>query len=201
MTHIYFIRHAKPNFNNHDDFSRELSEKGLSDRKLVTAFLADKSIDLVFSSPYKRAVDTVLDFADSYNYEVNIIEDFRERKVDNCWIEDFNSFCQKQWEDFDYKLTDGETLRECQQRNVAALHQILCRHQNQNIVIGSHGTALSTIINYYQPTFSFAEFNRIRALMPWVVHFVFDGAVCVKIESHNLFENEKEVLFEKSNIL
>ena len=26
MTHIYFVRHAQPNYDNHDDFSRELSE-------------------------------------------------------------------------------------------------------------------------------------------------------------------------------
>lgn len=197
MTHIYFIRHAKPNFNNHDDFSRELSEKGLTDRKLVTAFLADKSIDMLFSSPYKRAVDTIQDFADSYNYEITTVNDFRERKVDSEWIEDFNSFCKQQWEDFDYKLTDGETLRECQQRNIVALNQILCQHRDKNIAIGSHGTALSTIINYYQPFFSFSDFDRIRGLMPWVVHFEFDGEVCVKIESYNLFKKERETIFTK----
>lgn len=37
MTHIYFVRHAQLNYDNHDDFSRELSEKGLEDRKLATA--------------------------------------------------------------------------------------------------------------------------------------------------------------------
>ena len=29
MTHIYFIRHAEPNYKNHDDLNRELTEKGL----------------------------------------------------------------------------------------------------------------------------------------------------------------------------
>ena len=63
MTNIYFVRHAEPNYNNHDDLTRELSPKGMTDRELVTAFLADKQVDIVLSSPYKRAVDTVTHFA------------------------------------------------------------------------------------------------------------------------------------------
>ena len=70
MTHIYFVRHAQPNYDNHDDFSRELSEKGLEDRKLATAFLEDKNIDVVLSSPYLRSVDTVKHFSDKYGFEI-----------------------------------------------------------------------------------------------------------------------------------
>lgn len=190
MTHVYFVRHAQPNYNNHDDYARELTEKGLADSKLVTAFLAEKSIDPVFSSPYIRAVDTIRDFTDTYHHEITIIDDFRERKVDSCWIEDFQDFSKRQWENFDYKLTDGETLRECQRRNIAALNDILRQHKDKNIVIGSHGTALSTIINYYQPSFSFADFEKIKGLMPWVVHFTFDGEACKNIVSYNLFEEK-----------
>ena len=182
MTHIYFVRHAEPNYSNHDDFSRELSEKGRADRKLVTAFLADKSIDVVLSSPFKRAVDTVKDFADTYGYEVITVADFRERRVDSYWIADFNAFARKQWEDFDYKLTDGECLREVQQRNIAALQQVLKQYDNQNVVVGSHGTALSTIINYYQPGFDYICFEKIRKIMPWIVCFTFEREKCIGIE-------------------
>ncbi len=198
MTHIYFIRHAEPNYNNHNDLTRELTEKGMADRKLVTSFLADKSIDVVLSSPYTRSVDTVKDFADTYGFEITTMEDFRERKIDSCWIEDFNGFAKKQWADFHYKLSDGESLGEVQQRNISALIQVLQKYENRNIVIGSHGTALSTIIHYYQPTFLYPQFEQIRGLMPWVVHFTFDGKTCKMIEHINLFENISEVLFEAS---
>ena len=73
MTHVYFVRHVQPNYDNHDDFSRELSEKGLEDRKLATAFLEDKNIDVVLSSPYLRSVDTVKHFADKYGFEIKTI--------------------------------------------------------------------------------------------------------------------------------
>ena len=100
MTTVYFVRHAEPNYDNHDDLLRELSPKGLQDRKRVTEFLAEKQIDIVLSSPYRRAVDTIQDFADRYGFEVQIVDDFRERKVDDTWIEDFTAFSKKQWEDF-----------------------------------------------------------------------------------------------------
>lgn len=79
MTTVYFIRHAEPNYNNHHDETRELTEKGLRDRKLVTDFLRDKRIDVVLSSPYKRSVDTVKDFADKFDHQIEIISDFREK--------------------------------------------------------------------------------------------------------------------------
>ena len=188
MTIVYFVRHAEPNYNNHDDLSRELSDKGLIDRKLVTEFLVDKEIDVVMSSPYKRAVDTVKEFADKAGMDVAIVEDFIERKIDSCWIKDFNSFCKQQWEDFDYKLIDGECLAEVQKRNINALEQILRDYREKTIVVGSHGTALSTIINYYDKTFDYTEYEKIKGLMPWVVKLSFEDMECIDIQQYNLFE-------------
>ena len=58
---------------------------------------------------------------------------------------DFWPFIRHLWNDYDYTLSDGECLREVQERNIAALNDVLSRYQNMNIVIGTHGTALSTI--------------------------------------------------------
>ena len=195
ITVVYFVRHAEPNYENHDDMTRELSAKGLKDRKLVTKFLMDKNIQIVLSSPYKRAVDTVREFAEKKEMNIDIIDGFRERKVDSLWIEDFNSFCKKQWEDFEYKLSDGECLKEVQDRNILALKNIVEKFKGKNIVVGSHGTALSTIINYYDKKFGYSDFNEIRQLMPWVVKFVFDEETCVDIQKYNLFGCQRDVPF------
>ena len=187
MTNIYFIRHAEPNYNNHDDLTRELSPKGMIDRELVTGFLADKQVDIVFSSPYKRAVDTVAQFPSLRNLPFSTIYDFRERKVDSCWIDDFDAFTRKQWADFDYKLTDGETLAEVQIRNIAALQEVVEQHKGKTVVVGSHGTALSTTINYFVPLFGIEEFIRIKSIMPWIVRMSFSDNDCVQIEEFDLF--------------
>lgn len=188
MTVVYFVRHAESNYNNEDDITRELTTKGLNDRKLVTNFLNDKNIDIVLSSPYKRAIDTIKDFANAKGLKIRIIEDFRERRITNEWIEDFNGFSKKQWEDFEYKFLDGESLSEVQNRNITALKEVLEEYSGKNIVVGSHGTALSTIINYFDSSFGYKHFEEIRTLMPWIVKFTFDGDRYLKIEKYNLFE-------------
>lgn len=185
MTKIYFVRHAQPNYENHNDILRELSLKGLEDRKKVTDFLSDKSVDLVLSSPFKRAIDTVGDFAQKFGFEIETIEDFRERKIDSAWIEDFEAFSKKQWEDFNYKLSDGECLKEVQDRNISALNLVLKKYPDKTIVIGSHGTTLSTIINNFNKSFCYEDFKRIKNIMPWIVEFNFDeNGTCTKIQEH-----------------
>ena len=187
MTNIYFVRHAEPNYNNHDDLTRELSPKGMKDRELVTEFLADKQVDIVLSSPYKRAVDTVADVASLCDLPITIIDDFRERRVDSVWIDDFDAFTHNQWADFNYKLTDGETLSEVQKRNIIALQEVIEHHNGKTVVIGSHGTALSTIINHFVPQFGIEEFTRIKSIMPWIVRMSFSDNDCVQIEEFDLF--------------
>lgn len=194
MTKVFFVRHAEVNYENHDDMSRELSEKGLRDRKLVTSFLMDKNIHTVLSSPYKRAVDTVRDFAESKGMDITVVESFKERKVAQVWIEDFDAYCKRQWEDFTYKLAGGECLKEVQDRNIAALQTVLSKYSGKNIVIGSHGFALSTILHYYDATFGYSDYATIRPLMPWIAEFIFEEHVCVAIRKHNVLESQAEKL-------
>ncbi|MCM1543326.1 MAG: histidine phosphatase family protein [Blautia sp.] len=181
MTTVYFVRHAESDYANHNELSRELTEKGLEDSRLVTNFLSDRKIDMVFSSPYKRALDTIRNFADLAGLEIHIENDFRERKAGSGWMEDYTSFCRAQWMDFHYKLPDGESLQEVQTRNITALNRLLDEYGNRTIVIGTHGTALSTIINFYDRQFGWSDFEKIRGLMPWVVKITFDRDVCVEI--------------------
>lgn len=174
MTTVFFVRHAKPNYNNHNNSLRELTSEGIKDRKLVTKFLINKNIDVILSSPYKRSIDTVKEFADLLGIDIELIDNFRERKISDNWIKNFTSFSKKQWNDFSYKLDGGESLEEVQKRNIASLNKVLDKYKGKNIVIGTHGTSLSTIINYYDSSFGFEEFNKIRKKMPWIVEMVFD---------------------------
>ena len=181
MTTVYFIRHAEPNYENHDDLSRELSPKGLqSSKELVNSF-AGIQIDAFYSSPYLRAVDTIKPLADSRGRSIHLIPDFRERKITDHWIEDFTGFTEKQWADFHYHLPGGESLSMVQERNIRALEDLLQAHPNQTILIGTHGTALSTIINYYKPNFQLADFHRIKGVFPWIVEGEFQGTSCLSM--------------------
>lgn len=173
-TDVYFVRHAQPDLSIKDDYLRPLSEKGILDTKKVTYALIDKNITLIYSSPYKRAINTVKDFAENTELEIKINNDFRERKIGK-WVEDFEAFSQKQWEDFDFKLTQGESLREVQERNISALIEVVKNSLGKSVAIATHGTALSTIINYFNPDFGHDDFWNIVERMPYILHSRFDG--------------------------
>jgi L-ribulokinase len=91
-------------------------------------------------------------------------------------------FFKAQWEDFDYKLANGESLREVQQRNISALTSILEKHRGKSIVVGTHGTALSTIINYFRPDFGHDAFISIIDKMPYIIGMRFDGLNFINME-------------------
>ena len=181
MTTIYFVRHAEPNYDNHDDLTRELTTKGLEDAKKVTGFLKDKGIQVAYSSPYKRAIDTIQDFTKAAGLKIHLEPDFRERAVGD-WVENFKEYSMHQWSDFEYKLHGGECLREVQERNIHALQGVLKDNAGKTLVIGTHGTALSTIINYYHPEFGYEDFLRIKDVMPWIVQITFEEGICKSIK-------------------
>lgn len=186
MTQIYYVRHAEPNYSNHDDVNRELTPKGRADCQRVKAFLMDKGIEAIFSSPYRRAVDTILPFAEAVRLPIQHVYDLRERKVDTVWIDDFTAFSRRQWADFDFHLDGGECLREVQVRNIAALNRILLNYSGKRIVIGGHGTAVSAILNHFDPSFGYGQFESIRSVMPWIVRMDFDGTHFIRWESCTL---------------
>ena len=188
MTQLYFVRHAQPNYRNHDDAGRELSPKGLIDRELVTAFLLDKGVTAVLSSPYRRAVETVRHFADTVRLPVIHMSEFREREVAAEWIDDFDGFCRQQWANFDFRLPGGECLREVQERNISGVNRVLRDYAGQRVVIGGHGTSIAAVLNHYTPSFGYEGFESIRRQMPWIVRLDFEGYEFFGMESFRLME-------------
>lgn len=56
------------------------------------------------------------------------------------------------------------------------------------VVVGTHGTALSTMINFYDQQFGYANFEKIKGSMPWIVKFTFENETCVEIRPCSVFE-------------
>lgn len=192
MTNIYFVRHADSDKNIHDDYLRPLTPKGRADCALVTEFFAqDKKIDAVLSSPYIRAIDTVKPFAQSHDLNVEVIQDFRELERGSGPLlpqRDFVSVIERLWSDFSHTMPGGESLFEVTARNIAALNQVLARHKNKNIVIGTHGLALAVIIHHYDSTYGFKDFMAMVDIMPYIVKITFEDGSYINTEKINLFD-------------
>lgn len=81
-----------------------------------------------------------------------------------------------------------ESLREVEKRNVDALFELINRYEGKNLVIGSHGTALCTVIHYFDSRFGYEDFCRVKNLFPWIVKFTFAGDKAAGMEFVDVFE-------------
>jgi len=181
-TTVYFIRHAKPDISIKDDKIRPLSLEGIEKSKELVKLFKEIKIDSIYSSSFKRAIQTIEPIAKDKNIKIEIIDDFRERKMSNEWVENYEEYSKKQWDDFSYKLKDGESLNEVQKRNIKELEKILLENNGKTIIIGTHGTALSTIINYYDETFLYNNFLEMVNITPYIMKMEFNNDKYIKRE-------------------
>ena len=188
MTKIYFVRHAQPEHAWEDDRTRPLTEEGKSDSAIVLDFLNDKKIDVFYSSPYMRSVDTIADAATLFGKE--IITDERLREREKGADGNNHGMFQKRWADHDYHEEGGESIAMVQKRNMEALNGILSDNQDKEIVVGTHGTALSTILNFYDSNFGCDDFLRIIDWMPYIIELDFEGGKLVGKYEHCYVEKE-----------
>ena len=108
--------------------------------------------------------------------EIKTDERFRERKAGV----NAAKLREERWADFNFVEEEGECLASVQERNIEALKEVLKNYEGKTVVIGTHGTALSTILNYYDKSFGAKEFFRIVNWMPYIVELTFDGEDCIE---------------------
>ncbi len=171
---VYFIRHAESDFSVKDDVSRPLTESGKTAAARLVDYFADTPLDAIYSSPYLRTLSTIEPLAKTRGMAIREVPDLGERRVGG-WVDDFFAYARRQWEDFTYALDGGESLSEVKERSIAALNPLLKRHAGGCMAIGTHGTALSTVLNHFDETFSYEGFLSIVDIMPLVVRADFRG--------------------------
>lgn len=182
MTKVYFVRHAQPDHTWKDDRSRPLTTEGKEDSKIVLDALKDKNIDVFYCSPYKRSMDTIADCASYFRKE--IITDERLREREQGINSDQSGMLEKRWSDHDYHEENGESINMVQKRNIAGLMDILATNRDKNIVIGTHGTALSSILHFFNPSFGCHDFLRLADWMPYIIELDFEGNTLVSTTEH-----------------
>ena len=179
MTTVFFVRHAQPRHDWADDRTRPLTDEGMKDTNLVLETLKDKCIDAFYCSPYQRSVDTIKSAAEFYGKPIVTDERFRERECGHTYGNNKAMF-EKRWTDHSFHEQGGESLEMVQKRNIEALEELLLKEKGKTIVVGTHGTALSTILYNYDNTYDLNDFMRIIDWMPYIIRLDFDGTKLLK---------------------
>jgi len=145
----YFIRHAHSNYTP-DEINRPLSDKGQESLAQLD-FLADKPITAIYSSPYRRAIQTVEPLAQSLKLAIQTDKRLIERKLSSQAIadQDFEEACMQLWSRPTLSLAGGESNQQAQQRALTFLHELESKHQNEEIILSSHGNLICILLSAF----------------------------------------------------
>lgn len=150
-TTIYLVRHSKPMkakyLYSSDDLQVQNEKQVLSiegERIAEEKFKNNEfnNIDILFSSNYVRAISTAKYLADKNDLDINVIDDFGERKFGiTSWDQLPSDFGEHQFQDENYKMENGESQKEVRERMYNALMKILNKNKGKRIAIVGHSTA------------------------------------------------------------
>lgn len=148
---MYLVRHGETQWNQirciqgHSDIA--LNELGMRQAELVAGRFRREKIHAVYSSDLSRARETAAKIAENFSISVGTHPTLRER-------------CYGQWEGLTYEEIRArfenqdeascgiETFEDMQRRAVAALTELAAKHQNEAIVVVSHGGLINSFLHY-----------------------------------------------------
>jgi 2,3-bisphosphoglycerate-dependent phosphoglycerate mutase len=142
--------------------------------------LSEEKIDLVVSSPYRRAIQTVQRIADQIGTEVLLIDDLRERTLTTEPAENFTLAMTRVWEDPTFAWEGGESNVVARQRGVRAILSLLDQYEGKRITIGTHGNIMVLILNYFDEQYGYAFWKELD--MPDVYKVTFNKHELVSVE-------------------
>ncbi len=178
MTVIYFVRHAHSDYTP-DEYGRKLSNRGAEDAERVREQFKDVSVDLVFSSPYARAIETVKGVAEDRGLDVHTIEALKERRLAEEPVDDFPAAIDHLWSEPNYAFPGGESNEMAQQRGGDMIRTLVEEYEGKNIVIGSHGNIMVLTMKYFDVSYGLDFWKQLT--MPDVYKLTFEGVTLVEV--------------------
>lgn len=153
MNHVILVRHGENLANLTLQFSHRLVDfsltpKGVLQAQQTAAFLRDRGIQEIYSSPLKRAYETASIIARPLHLPVTVIENFREVNVGDLEAQPptpenwklHNSIIEAWFDGHpETRFPGGEDLYALVARALAGFEQILAGKTGRTILISAHG--------------------------------------------------------------
>jgi len=169
LTSLYFVRHAHADWT--PDENRPLSAQGAKDAVRVADLLQEYPIRAIYTSPYRRAKQTVEPLAKRLDLPLSIEPDLRERSLGSGPFEDFFQAVATVWQDPSFAHPGGESNAAARQRGVSTIQRLKRQHQGDHIVISTHGNLMALMLQHYQPALDFEFWQAITMPDVYVLSF------------------------------
>jgi broad specificity phosphatase PhoE len=157
---IFLVRHGETQWNAEDRMQGQiqhvgLNEKGLKQANLIAKRLSREKIDIVYSSPMERALQTAEIIAEPHDISVITHAGLTERShghVDGLTKEEFKRLHPHIYAVYEKTrelpgVEGAETMKQLEDRGFAAFSEIVDGNPNKNILIVAHGGILKNVIS------------------------------------------------------
>ncbi|QVY60260.1 histidine phosphatase family protein [Cytobacillus gottheilii] len=157
MKTIYVVRHAKADGQH---FDAKLTESGKEQAHLLKSFFKDKQIEIIYSSPFIRAIETIKPLAQERGLQ--IVEDARlgERVLSSEMFPDWQDKLQKSFDDFELVYEGGESQTSGMKRAQEMIQHVL-KLQVNSIVLVSHGNLSTLLLRYFDQKIGFKDLMKM----------------------------------------
>jgi 2,3-bisphosphoglycerate-dependent phosphoglycerate mutase len=175
---LYFVRHAHADWT--PDENRPLSAQGAEDAIRIAELLQEYPIRAIYTSPYRRAQQTVEPLAERLDLPLSIEPDLRERSLGSGPFEDFFQAIASVWQDPSFAHPGGESNKAAQKRGVFVIQRLKRQHHGDHVVVSTHGNLMALMLQHYQPALDFEFWQSLT--MPDVYLLSFDSSDQVVLE-------------------
>lgn len=147
MSRLFLVRHAHADWV--PDEQRPLSPRGGRDASRLAGLLAPRLPAAIYTSPARRAVETIAPLASRLGLRPIELPALRERELPVQRAEDFAEAVSASWRESGAPVGGGESNEAAQARGVQAVRLVLERHAGQTVVVATHGNLLALVVNAF----------------------------------------------------
>ena len=144
MITFYLVRHAQADWTAGEQ--RPLSGRGREDAQRVADMLQAYPIRAIYSSPFRRARETVAPLAARLALLVEIVPALRERRLGNSSPKGFFEAVKATWEDPSLAQPEGESNAAAQERGLILVRRLQEQHVAEHVVLSTHGNLMALVL-------------------------------------------------------
>jgi len=134
-----------------------------------------QNINVIYSSPYVMSIGTAKYLAQYLELDIIIKSELGERRIGSLGDKKISVLTEMQENDFNYKLSGGESLNEVKARMLRFLKEILKSNKDKEIALFTHNVAITCLLSEFC-TKGYNLDNRL--ILNYNDEAIIDGAWC-----------------------
>jgi len=155
--HLYLVRHCE---STGQEASAPLTTVGHTQARLLADHLESVGADLLVSSPYTRAQQSVAPLAQRLDLPVELDPRLAERVLSATPLQHWREAIRQSFEELDLAWPGGESSHVAMARGRAAIDALLARPARVLVVV-THGNLMTLILRSFEPQFDFSAWERL----------------------------------------